>query len=193
MPVITKKDKDDNFTPIDDIAVKNAERQFYKSQGKKFHMDSETILESDKDKLQVRAQKSPSPTASSKDDKKKAKPNQTMKTGVKEADKSKAKAKVPEKKKAESESKAESKEDAGIFGGDDDSKADDPYAADEVSKADLLVLDSFADEEKKAMSSPLKASEMKKMEQGSDALFKEITAGLKGVSDSEYNKAKKFF
>lgn len=85
------------------------------------------------------------------------------------------------------------KEEAGVFGGDDDSKADDPYSSDEVSKEDLLTLDSFAEEEKKAMAAPLKASEMKKMEQGSDSLFKEITAGLKGVSDEEYQKAKKFF
>ena len=37
-----------------------------------------------------------------------------------------------------------------------------------------------------SMAAPLKASEMKKMEQGGDALFKEITAGLKGVSEDEY-------
>jgi len=65
--------------------------------------------------------------------------------------------------------------------------------SDEVSKEDLLTLDSFAEEEKKAMAGPLRASEMKKMEAGSDSLFKEITAGLKGVSDEEYKKAKKFF
>ena len=34
---------------------------------------------------------------------------------------------------------------------------------------------------------------MKKMESGGDSLFKEITAGLKGVSQEEYQKAKKFF
>ena len=43
------------------------------------------------------------------------------------------------------------------------------------------------------MAAPLKASEMKNMEQGSDSLFKEITAGLKGVSEDEYKKAKRFF
>jgi len=87
-----------------------------------------------------------------------------------------------------------SSDDTGVFAGDDgDSKADDPYMADEVSKEDLLTLDSFAEEERKAMASPLKASEMKTMEQGGDSLFKEITAGLKGVSDEEYQKAKKFF
>jgi len=64
---------------------------------------------------------------------------------------------------------------------------------DGISKDDLLTLDSFADEEKKAFASPLKASEMKKMEASGDELFKEITAGLKGVSDEEYKKAKKFF
>lgn len=36
------------------------------------------------------------------------------------------------------------------------------------------------------MATPLRASEMKKMEMGGDALFKEITAGLKGVSEDEY-------
>jgi hypothetical protein len=113
-----------------------------------------------------------------------------MKAGVKKDDKKK-KTKSSKADKKESESSA--KEDAGIFGGEDDSNADDPYMSDEVSKEDLLTLDSFAEEEKKAMAAPLKASEMKKMEQGSDALFKEITAGLKGVSDEEYQKAKKFF
>lgn len=62
-----------------------------------------------------------------------------------------------------------------------------------MSKEDLLTLDSFAEEEKAAFAAPLKASEMKIMEKGGDALFKEITAGLKGVSDEEYKKAKKFF
>ena len=103
-----------------------------------------------------------------------------VKTAVKKsvkANKSKAK---KEKEVAASQSEA------GIFGGEDDSKADDPYNGDELSREDLLTLDSFADEEKKAMASPLKASEMKIMEQGGDALFKEITAGLKGVSDEEY-------
>ena len=55
-----------------------------------------------------------------------------------------------------------------------------------MSTADLKALDSFADEEKDAFATPLKASEMKKMESGGDSLFKEITAGLKGVSQEEY-------
>lgn len=58
--------------------------------------------------------------------------------------------------------------------------------ADGITSDELAALDSFAEEEKKAFASPLKASEMKRMEQGGDSLFKEITAGLKGVSDEEY-------
>ena len=147
-------------------------------------MDSETTLESEKERMQSVAQKkAPPKTAATKTDK--SKPKSNVKAAVKSS------AKSSDKKKSEATTKT--KEDAGIFGGDDDSAADDPYNADEVSKEDLLTLDSFADEEKKAMAAPLKASEMKKMEQGSDALFKEITAGLKGVSDEEYKKAKRFF
>lgn len=139
-------------------------------------MDSETVLESEKERTQSTAQQTAPP--------KKGKATKP-KSGVKKPNE--------KKKAAKKEAPAKEKDDAGIFGGDDDSKADDPYNADEVSKEDLLTLDSFAEEEKKAMAAPLKASEMKKMEQGSDALFKEITAGLKGVSDEEYKKAKKFF
>lgn len=63
-----------------------------------------------------------------------------------------------------SQAVAEAGAEAGVFGGEDDSKANDPYNGDELSREDLLTLDSFADEEKKAMASPLKASEMKIME-----------------------------
>ena len=155
-------------------------------------MDSDTILESDREKMQSIAQKKAPPKTGAK-----SKPKSNVKAAVKESTKSNDKKKATDKKKAEAKSteklESSAKEDAGVFGGDYDSKADDPYMADEVSKEDLLTLDSFAEEEKKAMAAPLKASEMKKMEQGSDALFKEITAGLKGVSDSEYKKAKRFF
>jgi len=99
-----------------------------------------------------------------------------MKTAVKEDRK-------PKKKK---KAKRIEQEDSGIFGGDDAEKGDDPYNYDGISREDLLTLDSFAEEERKAFASPLKASEMKKMEASGDALFKEITAGLKGVSEDEY-------
>ena len=43
---------------------------------------------------------------------------------------------------------AAAKEDAGVFGGDEDeSKSEDPYNSDELSKEDLSMLDSFAEEE----------------------------------------------
>lgn len=89
--------------------------------------------------------------------------------------------------------KKHKKDEAGVFAGDDFSSGSDAYNTEDMSSKDLKELDSFAAEEKKAFSSPLKASEMKTMEKGGDALFKEITAGLKGVSDEEYEKAKKFF
>ena len=84
------------------------------------------------------------------------------------------------------------KEEKGVFAGEDNSGGD-PYTTEELSSEDASAIDEFAAEEKKAFSSPLKASEMKTMEKGGDALFKEITAGLKGVSDQEYQKAKQFF
>ena len=83
-------------------------------------------------------------------------------------------------------------EEVGMFASKDDEsgKGGDPYTTEELSAEDVSAIDEFAAEEKKAFSSPLKASEMKTMEKGGDALFKEITAGLKGVSDQEYQKAK---
>ena len=74
-----------------------------------------------------------------------------------------------------------------------DASGGDPYSTEEITAEDVSAIDEFAAEEKKAFSSPLKASEMKTMEKGGDALFKEITAGLKGVSDQEYQKAKSLF
>lgn len=88
--------------------------------------------------------------------------------------------------------KEPAKEDKGVFAGED-SSGGDPYSTEEMSSSDAQAIDEFTTEEKKAFASPLRASEMKTMEKGGDALFKEITAGLKGVSDQEYQKAKQFF
>lgn len=149
-------------------------------------MDTETKLASEDKKPEAISQK---PLELTQSDKSSAsrRSSKKSKKEIKKAKKTAVKAAQKDKEEAEDEK--------GVFGSDgkEEAASTDPYNSEDMSSDELKSIDSFAEEEKKAFASPLKTSEMKKMEASGDSLFKEITAGLKGVSDAEYQKAKKFF
>ena len=54
-------------------------------------------------------------------------------------------------------------------------------------------MNTFAEEEKKAFSTPLSASEMTKMEKSGKSLMKEITSGMKEYGAKQFWRENPFF